>query len=73
MGLKLKLKKAVVGLSNTKKAVLVFLSSVLPPTIVWLQQVSAGMEITTASLALLGSAFLGGVLAFVVKMLDNTD
>ena len=71
MGLKTKLKMAVAELSNTQKALLVFAVSVLPPVIVWLQQVGTGIPITQQTLALLGSAVLGGVLAFVVKMLSD--
>ena len=71
MGLKLKVKSAVLGLTNTQKALLIFAASVLPPVITYLQQVGAGAPVTVQSGALLGSAILGGVLAFIVKQIDS--
>jgi len=72
MGLKSKLKATVTGLTSLQQGLLVFAASILPPAILWLQQVGAGAEVNTSMLALLGAALLGGTLAFVVKMLSET-
>jgi hypothetical protein len=72
MGLKSKLKATITGLTPLQQGLLVFAASILPPAILWLQQIGAGAPITVQSGALLGSAILGGVLAFIVKMLSET-
>lgn len=66
MGLNLKLKSTVTGLSDLKQGLLIFAVSVLPPVIVLMQQQSSNVF-------LYGSAILGGVLAFSIKMLSNPE
>jgi len=72
MGLKAKLKAAVTGLTNTQQTILLFVAAELPPVIAYLEAVGAGTPVNGASLAILGAALLGGVLAVIVKMLGNS-
>lgn len=60
------LKAAVQALTNTQKAILTFIVAIAPPVIVLLQQQNSNPF-------LYGAAILGGVLAFAVKMLDNSS
>ena len=72
MGLKAKLKSAIIELTPIQKAALVFTASVLPPVVTFLEQVGTGaVEPNVQGLALLGSVVLGGVLAGVVKLLAD--
>jgi hypothetical protein len=64
LGLMTKMKAAVSGISNVGKALLLFAVAVIPPVITWLTTDGATYKMLIA-------AILGGVLAFVVKMLDD--
>ena len=66
-------KAAIIQLTNTQKAALLFAISVLPPVITWLTSVGSGQAVTVQSGAVLGAAVLGGVLVFCFKMLGDTD
>jgi len=59
------IKAAFQGLGAKTKAAFIFLAAIIPPVIVWLT------EVPQPSYKLLGAALLGGVLAFIVKMLDE--
>ena len=60
------LRKAVSGLSNLQQAALILLASVLPPILALL-----GAQSTNPFFY--GTAILGGILAFAIKMLGTPD
>lgn len=59
-------KATIQGLSNGAKALLIFAVAVIPPVLVLLQEQSTNPF-------LYGAAVLGGVLAFAVKMLSDSE